>query len=86
MTAGLTADQVRGKLRSLGARRMSLAAASANLARETHDALVEARGHVTTVEAAALAGVARSTAYKLLGPDERGDGDGDGVRGSGPTT
>jgi hypothetical protein len=67
MSARLTADQVRYRLRMLGQRRAVLGQQHEQLLEDTAAELVLTRGVVPLSEAATLCGIARSTAYVLRG-------------------
>jgi hypothetical protein len=76
---GLNAEQIKGKLRLLGMRRVSLERMEEELSQETAVALVEARrNRVRMTDAARLLGLSRSTVYERWGDDIRGDDDGVG--------
>lgn len=60
---------IRVRLADLGERRQRMEDQDAELATEIREALADAKGHVTTTEAATLLKMHRTTIYRVYGDD-----------------
>ena len=74
--------RLRQRMRGIGLRREELQAAQQRVHRDIGTVLEDAHGVIGVAESARLLGIARSHAYQVL--RERGEGDGEHLRGGRP--